>query len=109
MPRKLFEKGKSGNPFGRPPKSKAQRTVEERCRKFMDNGGWDIVFELAGKKSEWALDKIASYAYGKPVERNKLEISGPDGQGLVCLLGRAETPELPAPSEVPQLPEKTEN
>ena len=71
---KGFKPGKSGNPSGRP---KVAQEFREKCREFMQDEGWDKLFELArkkGKDQKAAVELIAAYAYGKP--KQSIETDG---------------------------------
>ena len=71
---KPFEKGKSGNPKGRP---KINEDFRERCRNFMTDKGWANLEKMANDRLDHnhykANELIAAYAYGKPNQ----SISGP--------------------------------
>jgi hypothetical protein len=80
-PGKPFAPGQSGNPGGRPA---VVRDFRQRCRDFMESGGWQNLIDLAntsGDKDQLrALELIASYAYGKP--KQGVELTGEDGAPL---------------------------
>ena len=82
-PGKPFAPGQSGNPGGRSPIAKEFRA---RCREYMEQpgGGWDTLIAMAGdskaKEQRYALELIASYAYGKP--KQGVEITGEEGAPL---------------------------
>ena len=81
-----FKEGQSGNPDGRPKVAKAFR---RECQKFMEEEGWDYLFNLArgeGREQKPALELIASYAYGKP--KQGLELTGEDGNELKIVIER---------------------
>ncbi len=63
-------KGASGNPGGRP---KVALAWKERCRVFLEQGGWDQLALIAhglvdGESSLAAIKLMAEYAYGKPTQ-----------------------------------------
>lgn len=82
MPKKLFVKGQSGNPGGRPNVSKEVRAwAQEVCEAY----GRDDVLAIAqsGKSEEirlkaWAM--LFDRAYGKPMQQH--EVTGADGKPI---------------------------
>jgi hypothetical protein len=73
---KPFKKGESGNPKGRPAIAKGFR---DRCKGFMEKDGWKDLMEVArnahDKDRVRALELIAAYAYGKPSQEVKHDVS----------------------------------
>lgn len=69
-PGRPFQKGKSGNPAGRP---KVAAGFKEWCREIMEREGREGLLKLARKARNehvrllaWRL--VAEYAYGKPIQ-----------------------------------------
>jgi len=65
-----WKPGQSGNPGGRP---KVAAEFRERCRELMERegGGWDLAAAMLyghPRDRRWAIEFLASYAYGKPAQ-----------------------------------------
>lgn len=79
MAAKKFEKGKSGNPGGRP---KRDINLVRACKDF-NAEGLRILKNIARKKSHRQNDRIRAVelilAYGNGKPKQGVEISGPDG------------------------------
>ncbi len=80
-PGKPFEKGKSGNPGGRP---KIAKEFKEKCREFMSEEGWEklraITDDPKNRDHFRALETVMGYAYGKP--KQGVELTGEDGDAV---------------------------
>jgi len=81
---KPFLPGVSGNAGGRPKKKK---DLTRRCRQYIDTDGLERLIFIAqyGKNGESidALQILLSYAYGRPVSSDKLEVTGTGGGAIV--------------------------
>lgn len=81
-----FTKGNAPKSPGRPA---VARDFRKRCREFMEaeGGGWDELISLAkdrkAREQRFALELIASYAYGKP--KQGVELSS-DGGALAAVV-----------------------
>ncbi len=82
-----FLKGGAPVSPGRPAIAKEFR---QRCREYMEQpgGGWDTLIAMAGdskaKEQRYALELIASYAYGKP--KQGVELTGEEGAPLGVII-----------------------
>ena len=78
----LFKPGQSGNPGGRP---KVAKEFKEKCRAFMEGGGWEKLQSIAlnnrSRDQFKALEMICFYAYGKPTQDIEL-----GGEGLIKII-----------------------
>jgi len=67
-----FQPGKSGNPSGRPKKTKEQVELEKRCQEWVSREGWNALMEMVKhrdvKVKQWALSTILDRGFGKPAE-----------------------------------------
>lgn len=78
-----FKKGQSGNPKGRPPKTKAQKEFEQLCKECSPDAFQTLLDIMA---SGTAADRdrikcaetILAYAYGKPKQMQVIQ--GPSGE-----------------------------
>lgn len=81
---KPFQKGKSGNPGGRPPKTQEERTLEDACRsKSMEALAVIEEIMVNGQNERnriTAALAIIERGHGKPVQPATL--SGPNGAPL---------------------------
>ena len=76
--------GVSGNPSGGP---KGLAAWRRKCREFMDDEGWEHLYELATTKNRdqrAALELISAYAYGKPTQ----PIAGDDDMAPIHIATR---------------------
>lgn len=98
-----FEKGKSGNPGGRPPKSQAQVIFEEKCRNWAALFAFDKLKKCADspdpKASHAATKEILDRAFGKSVETSVIDANvtpiagstiGELEAGIASLIGAAK-------------------
>lgn len=67
-----FERGKSGNPGGRPLKTEEQRRFENRCRVWADKNAFAKLEKYADSEDKderkWALQEILNRGFGRPLE-----------------------------------------
>lgn len=72
-----FEKGKSGNPGGRPPKSQQQIDFEYKCRNWASLFAFEKLKKCADsadpKASHAATKEILDRAFGKSVETSVID------------------------------------
>lgn len=72
-----FERGKSGNPGGRPRKSEQQVNFEEKCRNWAALYAFDKLKKLADSEDEkaiqWATKELLDRGFGKSVETSVVE------------------------------------
>jgi hypothetical protein len=81
-PGRRFEKGKSGNPGGRP---KAVRDVAAAAREHTQEGLETLVTAMRDGGAPWnarirAVELILERGWGKPMQA--VELSGPDGDAI---------------------------
>ena len=67
-----FKPGQSGNPGGKPQKSKEQKDFEANCRKYLNAKGFKIIQKMADSKDmqnkRWALEQLITRGFGRPQE-----------------------------------------
>ena len=67
-----WKPGESGNPSGKPSKSKEQKDFEESCRKYLNAKGFKIIQKMADSKDmqnkRWALEQLLNRGFGKSTE-----------------------------------------
>ena len=86
---KQFQKGQSGNPNGRPPKSGCiSDLVRERLKETIDNASVeskivDVLIENALSGDRWAIQTVLERTEGKI--KDKIEHSGESLQHVVIL------------------------
>ena len=76
---KKFQKGVSGNPAGRKPKTKAEYDLEKAC-KVKSPEALDVILDIMRMKDQPKLQLdaakyVVDRGYGKP----RQQVSGPDG------------------------------
>lgn len=105
-----FLRGETGNPGGRPKKTKEQKEFEEKCRAMLPE-----VFSVLKKKlnsakasdQEWAAQTILDRGLGKPLITQELEIETNDTitPTLAEILAQAERIRASLPGSVVSLSE----
>lgn len=73
----MFERGKSGNPGGRPKKSEQQIRFEQRCRDWNDLNAFNYLAKHADAEDKdvfkWAISELLNRGFGKAVETQVIE------------------------------------
>lgn len=86
MPRKPFEKGKSGNPKGRPPgiPEKTPRTLRRLAAQFLEEHGKDVI-DAMKQGIATKGERVRVLAVLASLEKQHVEHSAPKGGTFVLI------------------------